>query len=192
MKKYIEIFLLAINNIILLSPLWILSVFIGFRVKILNFNFTFNQEIFYSIIWGIILVILLLLYFLPKHILKVDKIKKDYFPGKYLVRQERELFLIIDKKDLFDLCKKSLERLKINNFVYENFDEGKLTIETKGSNRSFGEKIIFKLDNNRNGFLLNIQSKPKVFTTSLDYGKDLENITKIENFLQKNLNKNGT
>ena len=79
---------------------------------------------------------------------------------------------------------KSLKALKLIKAVVTNQDKnsGKIEAKTGFSLKSFGEKVEIKINPKTNEVL--ISSKPSVSTTLFDYGKNLENVQKILNYLK--------
>ena len=80
---------------------------------------------------------------------------------------------------------KSLKALKLIKALVTNQDKdsGKIEAKTGFSLKSFGEKVEIKINPKTNEVL--ISSKPSVPTTLFDYGKNLENVQKILNYLKK-------
>ncbi|HFS68208.1 MAG TPA: hypothetical protein ENK91_11000 [Bacteroidetes bacterium] len=89
--------------------------------------------------------------------------------------------------EVFDLCLKSLNKLKISKVIKSDFEGKLIQVKTSMSWKSFGEIITFSLIGlNENSTKIIISSKPSLSTTIVDYGKNLENLETIKSFLTKN------
>ncbi|MEP2057943.1 MAG: hypothetical protein ABJJ05_09065 [Maribacter litoralis] len=97
------------------------------------------------------------------------------------VNQTRNLKSKLNKKDLI----KKLKTDPIIGKMKMTETENGITLKTGMTLQSWGEeiKIILK-SNQENNFEYLISSRPKLKTTLVDYGKNLENINRIENVIK--------
>lgn len=81
-----------------------------------------------------------------------------------------------------------IEKLKIDPLIGKmklKENENGLFFETGLSMKSWGEEIkIFLLSDNEGTFEYHISSRPKLKTAQVDYGRNHENIIRIENILK--------
>ncbi len=93
-----------------------------------------------------------------------------------------------DKEDIFALCLRSISNIKKCDIGQLNKDKGTFTVNVRTNWRTWGDVIQFEIkQNNINICLVKITSRPKMGTTLIDFGKNLENIIKITNFLKSKI-----
>lgn len=99
--------------------------------------------------------------------------------------------MIINRKSKFRINKtkdEALNLLKKINFKGWNlisYSNDTLIYKISISFRSWGEKVEIKIfDKNKISSVIEISSKPILFTTLFDYGKSDDNINKIKDLLE--------
>ena len=97
------------------------------------------------------------------------------------VNQTKNLKSNLNRKDLINKLKTDPIIGKMKMIEIENG----IILKTGMTLQSWGEeiKIILK-SNQKNNFEYQVSSRPKLKTTLVDYGKNLENINRIENVLK--------
>lgn len=116
---------------------------------------------------------------------------KSYGSGNTTgVHQEKTLELQLPFYKICNLCITSLEA--VNGRIVEKSEQeegtsAKVVAKTKMTWKSFGESIQFDIHKiNSDKTEVKISSKPTLGTTLVDYGRNLENIEKISDFLTDN------
>ncbi|MDY8137493.1 hypothetical protein [Aquimarina sp. 2201CG5-10] len=97
------------------------------------------------------------------------------------VNQTRNLKTELNKSDLIEKLKKDpvIGKMKITEI-----DNG-ILLKTGTTWKSWGEEIKISLKSaNKNDFEYTVSSSPKLKTTLFDYGKNLENVTRVENVIK--------
>ena len=97
------------------------------------------------------------------------------------VNQHRNIKSKLDKSELLEKLKKDPVISKMNLQEVENG----ILLKTGITWMSWGEEIkIIQQSDQENDFEYQISSRPKMKTTLVDYGKNLENVTLIENTIK--------
>lgn len=102
------------------------------------------------------------------------------------VRQIKVLELQLPYDKTFDLCIESLDTIG-GTVKQEERSLGKVVSKIGMTWKSFGETVQFdihKIDDKKTQ--VQVLSKPALPITLVDYGKNLENVEKITEFLEKN------
>ena len=181
MKRYLKVYLI-------LTPL-------GCIVFGLIFSFYngFYVALYRGIIWGLIYGVsfTVISYYIHTRAIK----KKGYeISEKTLdVHQKRKLKLKIPYKVAYYLCLESINSLPKARLQKENRSQGKIDVRTGMSWKTSGDKISFdvqKIDDDRTQVI--VSSRPVVRLALMDYGKNLDNVDKISNFLKKNANRSSS
>ena len=108
----------------------------------------------------------------------VEKIREEHLR----VVSKRNFKSSLSKEEVIKILK---EDSRTVNMKISEMDAGVL-LDTKVSMKSFGEKIVIKLLGKKDSeFEYEISSAPKLKTTLVDFGKNLENVNQIENVLRK-------
>ncbi len=103
-----------------------------------------------------------------------------------MVRQRRELTLPLPPAEAYTLCLRSLETIPNCMLPTQNAAVGRITARTGVSWRSWGDEIAFQLYSEEGtSTRVEITSRPVVRTTLVDFGKNLENVEKIAEFLRQ-------
>jgi len=89
-----------------------------------------------------------------------------------------------DIQIVFKKCKSTINDIKAH-IVFENVDEGVIVAKTKYSWKSYGEKLMIKLDHEANGVKIKITSLPKIHTSFMDLGKGYYNVTRFTQLIEK-------
>lgn len=106
------------------------------------------------------------------------------------VRQKREIFTDLPYDEIFNACISSIDAVKKGRIVSEDRTKGRIDAQTGWSWKSWGEKISFDIRKQAGDkSVISVTSRPKVGTTLVDYGKNLDNVEKISIYL-KNHQKN--
>lgn len=102
------------------------------------------------------------------------------------VHHVRNVELRLPYDDVFNICIESLSSIKKFKIQKEDRSQGKIVARTSVSWKTWGDVISFdvcRIDNNRTQVI--VSSKPVVRITLVDYGKNLENVERIVEFLKK-------
>lgn len=115
-------------------------------------------------------------------------LKKGIAVGNSKVRQSREITIDQDADKAFELCKLALLSVEKSTLKIEDIKTGKLASKVGISWKSFGENLtisIARLSDSQSK--IEITSSPVVTTTLVDYGKNLENVATVLNYLKLKL-----
>ena len=100
------------------------------------------------------------------------------------VHQMRSIKMNLSFDAAFDACIKSISRIKKCNILKEDRINGEIDAKAGMTWKTFGDKINFTITKmDKDNTKIEISSKPAIFTTLVDYGKNLENVQTIEAFL---------
>ncbi|MCE3234862.1 MAG: hypothetical protein K0Q50_1042 [Vampirovibrio sp.] len=118
---------------------------------------------------------------LPFHYYCFYRVVDKQFPPLSLEATQQEKTFIIGENilHLWSSCVSGLKTSKNYNVIKENFALNQILIMTPKSFKGYGEKMtisLYAIDENRTKLV--IASKPKWWTTLIDYGKNYENIVK--------------
>lgn len=109
--------------------------------------------------------------------------------GNSKVRQMREIIIDQNIDEAFKLCKEAILSVSKSTLTMEDTKTGKLASKVGLSWKSFGENLtisIARLSDAQSK--IEITSTPVVTTTLADYGKNLENVATVFNYLKQKLN----
>lgn len=101
------------------------------------------------------------------------------------VKQQSTIEMPFSYEKTYQLCKESVMYLHKAKVKEENLEEGFILVRTGINIRTWGEVIkmtVSSIENERT--LVTIVSKPFVITTMVDYGKNLENVKIISEYLE--------
>lgn len=114
-------------------------------------------------------------------------IKRKGFPitkQNLSVVQEKELLLSLPYEQAFAVCKEALARLSRITLKREDYSTGTLVANSQITWDSFGEKIVMNIQAIDNDITqVEFASRPIVPTTIFDYGKNLQNVERIRQYL---------
>ena len=119
------------------------------------------------------------------HIRAVKKVASDLSEEAYGIHHVRDIKLQYPYDRAFNLCIKSLDRIKNCTIRMQNRSEGKITAKTGINWKTWGDTISFeikRIDDTETH--VKASSRPSMGTTIVDYGKNLENVEKILSFLK--------
>jgi hypothetical protein len=102
------------------------------------------------------------------------------------VHHVREIELQLPYNDAFNMCRESLASIQYCAIKKKDLSQGKIVAEKVPSWRSMGEVITFDIKqvNARRTHII-VSSKPLLRTTIIDWGKNLENVQKITQYLRE-------
>ena len=107
------------------------------------------------------------------------------------VRQEHSRDLNLPYEQAFRACGSALDNMALRE-VQSDESSGAITAKTKMTWKSFGEIIDIRIIGlNENKTRIEVQSRPLLRTTMVDYGKNLENIEKILTSISANVQRIG-
>ena len=112
--------------------------------------------------------------------------RKGFPPSKQnlSVVQERELHLSLPYEQAFAVCKEAIERLSQITLKQVDYSTGRLVANRQMTWESFGEKIVMNIQAiNDDATQVEFASRPIVPTTIFDYGKNLQNVERIRQYL---------
>jgi hypothetical protein len=103
------------------------------------------------------------------------------------VKQSAELSMELSFEKVFELCLKSLEKIKKCEIKEAEQSKGIITAHSGTTWKTWGEIINFEIVNNEDSkkTCIKISSSPLVSTTLVDFGKNYENVKKISDFLKE-------
>lgn len=99
--------------------------------------------------------------------------------------QERFIELDVSYDKAFNLCLSALEVLNNPKICRQDYKSGKIKARTTSSRESYGEIIEFEIKNLDNLAQIRILSKPRFFSTLIDYGKNIDNVEKILEYIKQ-------
>lgn len=146
---------------------------------LINFSAGFRfDSITLSFVWSLIMT----LFFGGYHIYEIQQNGDSMTDASLNTRQYKTVRSSINKTDLMFIL--------LNESKYSSLDikeeDNIIKFQTKLSFKSWGERVSIVSKNiSENLFEYKISSKPKVPTTFIDYGKNLENVQAIERILRR-------
>jgi len=120
------------------------------------------------------------------HIHAVKKVAPELNAEAYGISHVRNIRLHMPYDKAFDLCVRSLVRIKNCRSREQDRSQGRIIANTSVNWKTWGDTITFvlgKIDNENTE--VKITSRPTARTTLVDYGKNLENIEMITGYLNK-------
>lgn len=100
------------------------------------------------------------------------------------VHHVRNVELRLDYDMVFKLCIESLSRIKKCKIKNEDRSKGKLIAKAGMTWKTFGDVISFEIHKMGDDRIqVEVSSRPSLRTTLVDYGKNLENVERIVEFL---------
>ncbi|MCP4269696.1 MAG: hypothetical protein GY777_29680 [Candidatus Brocadiaceae bacterium] len=102
------------------------------------------------------------------------------------VHQIRKIKISFSFDSAFDACIKSIDKIKKSKILEESRSNGKIDAKVGMTWKTFGDRIKFivtRIDENNTE--IEVSSRPAIRTTLVDYGKNLENVQIIEDFIKK-------
>ena len=144
-------------------------------------DFVFWKILVSAIFFGVILTLILV----PLHIAELKRMGiKELTHENLSTNQEIELEVNISKEDLIHKLMNDPTTKEMSLVESENL----IILKTKLSSISFGEKIQIRFNKLRDGMNhILISSKPKLFFTSFDYGKNKQNVEYLKKMIEKTL-----
>ena len=169
---------------------YILRIFIAFTAGALVFGFF--AGIFLSIKYaslegfgtglsaGFTWALLVFAVLLPLDVFEKIKCYRKYGFIDFRVRQERTLWIHAEYDSIFDTLQNEFRTWKKIQLKKKDIKLGIIEIETGRSWRSFGEKVGVTLLKSQDGKVhVTVSSKPKIFTTVIDFSKNFTNVQRI-------------
>ena len=102
------------------------------------------------------------------------------------VRHVREIELQFPHNDAFNVCCESLASIQCCAIEKKDLSQGKIVAKAGTSLRSWGEVITFDIEQvDAWRTRVRVSSKPSIPTTIIDWGKNLENVQKIAQYLRE-------
>jgi len=105
--------------------------------------------------------------------------------AKVTLVNERVVELNGSKREVMDHCRHALDAIESCSLLERNEGEGLIRAKAGRSLYSWGEDIVIRvqeMEEDRHKVM--IRSAPAVKTTLIDYGKNLDNVKRIVQFLQ--------
>lgn len=166
--------------------------FIGTIVAVIIASFLIGYPeigISFGIPFAFILSVISTLILGNLHTISVKKLHSNSSKEALNVSHIQNIELPVPYGEVFDLCLESIKLIKSGKIKNKNRSEGIINAKVGLNWKTWGDKISFKLTNiGINRTRVEFSSKPVVPTTLVDYGKNLENIEIINNFLKGNNN----
>lgn len=136
-----------------------------------------NYILFMGVFYGLIMAILLG----TAHIINVrEELKNGYFTVLGMDSQSKTISSELSFMEIFELLKVKLGA----KFISYNQDENIIIAKIGISMQSSGETLkISKLKSQETEQVYKIESKPKLFSTIVDFGKNISNINKVIDIL---------
>lgn len=118
------------------------------------------------------------------HTLSVNRISYSDSKNKMGVHHLRNIELRLSYDMAFDLCIESLCRIKKCTIRKEDRSGGRLTAKAGMTWKTFGDIISFELHRTGDDRIrIQVSSRPLQQTTLVDFGKNLDNVERIVEFL---------
>ena len=178
MKRYFKLFLF-ITSIIFIYCVFIYSIYNRFYTGL-----------YWGIIWGLTYGFLFTIISAYIHTRVIKKKGYEISEKTMDVHQKRKLKLKLPYRVAYNLCLESINSLPKARLQKQSISQGKIDVKSGMGWNTLGEKISFgvrKIDDDRTQII--VSSRPVVRTTLIDYGKNLDNVDKISNFLKKRSNR---
>ena len=115
---------------------------------------------------------------------KVILKKSGYVEGQTKVVHSASWEVKLPINEAFNLCVESLRTLPKATIQTSDIITGTVTARTSITWKSWGEIIAFAISESGGSCKIELTSRPRLKTTLVDYGKNLQNIDTIINFLQ--------
>jgi hypothetical protein len=178
MNHYLKLFLYTSISGGLLYSLW-MSIDYGLVAALW-------RGFFFGLLFGISCS-LLIGYF---HIRAIKKRGYEISEKTLDASQERNFELKIPYDEAYTLCLKSINFIPKSRIKKDDRSMGRIDARIGISGASWGELISFKVHKMKNDdrTYVKVSSKPIFPITYVDWGKNLDNIDAIINFLKKNAN----
>ena len=133
-----------------------------------------------GIIVGIVFGISLSLISVTIHKISVQRFLDAGYENTESVRQSTSIDLAVPYDQAFRLCGAALKGLGFRR-IQEDLPGGVIKVKTRLSWKSFGEIVEIQITNlGDRETKVRILSDPRVPSTSLDYGKNLDNVIRVE------------
>lgn len=117
--------------------------------------------------------------------LRTRKFSENKDEKDFSVIQNRKLTLLMKKEAAFDLCMDSIADVSAK-VVNKNIEKGFIKAKTKMNFHSFGTEITFNLSQIADNLTeVEVQTRPSVKTTMVDYGESLRIIQEINQNLKE-------
>lgn len=142
-------------------------------------KFDFSISVLCGLTFGLLMTIIL-------GVINYFSLKQVGGEAASSVKKEKEIELQLSYENSFELCKNSLSCIKGASITHEDFNKGIIRAKTGVNLKTWGDKIEFHIQKISDEVSkVWIQSMPIIPTTLVDYGKNLNNIKKISNYLQE-------
>ena len=146
----------------------------------------FQRGLIFGIATGAFFGLGMVLYLGILHKRSVERQGFEITEDTLSVRQNRILFLLQPYDEVFEGCIRALETIEKSEVKTADPSTGKIEATTGWGWKSWGEKITIEIASSEADLTgVVILSRPKMQTTLTDYGKNLENVETISNFLQQ-------
>jgi len=149
-------------------------------------SFSLMEGVYDGMIFGFCISIILVTLMALVDIFERIRCYKRFQRISFRVNQEKNLFI---KGECDEIANQLIEYLKKDGLKLE-FDEiksGHIKATYRRSWRSFGERISIGIKESSSGILIEISSKPILFTTLFDFCKNLINIEILSINIIRNL-----
>jgi hypothetical protein len=104
----------------------------------------------------------------------------------FSILQKRNIVLLLNLADAFNVCEESIEQLGNARIKYENRDDRFIKAKTKINFHSFGTEIKVNLTPLNDSLTeVEISTRPSLRTIVVDYGESLNVIEKMSSFLKE-------
>ncbi|WP_054027694.1 hypothetical protein [Bacillus sp. FJAT-28004] len=144
-----------------------------------GFSSVIKASILYGVLCGILFTFIVLFY--QWYYLRNMGLNKNGISVVNSIEFEAEG----DKEEIFTICLESINCLKKCQIGQLNKGKGIFSVNIGINWRTWGDIIHFDIKGiNENKCIVEVTSRPKMETTLIDFGKNLENIIKITNYLK--------
>ncbi|MDO8526649.1 MAG: hypothetical protein Q7T03_03060 [Deltaproteobacteria bacterium] len=166
---------------------WTSSVLLGTLMAVLNFlHYNSYQAIISFFVFGGIGFVTGLFFALVLIVINGKAIARLPYEDRQTannVYQQREVILTVSYEEALEKCMLSLGSVS-GCSIFKKYNDV-IIAKTQVTWKSFGEIITLslkKIDDAKTGVL--IESKPRLITTLIDYGKNFDNVKQITNVLE--------
>ncbi len=120
----------------------------------------------------------------PLHEMSVKKIAGEGSEGSAGVHHVREIEISRSFDESFDLCIRSLDLISRSRVTEKDYSGGRVLAKAGLNWRTWGDTISFQISAAGEGSSrIRVSSRPAAMTTIVDFGKNLQNVTRILSYL---------
>jgi len=148
-------------------------------------GFEFSSGIQFGLLSGAAFGIIMTLLLGYLHLMSVKKTGLADSKNAYDVKHSANMNVSLRYEDAFQLCLKSLEKVKTPAVQHQDSDQGMITAKTGKTWNTWGDIVSFQLRKvDEHVTSIEVESRPAKFQI-IDYGENLKNIHLIQTYLKE-------